>query len=333
MKTIDGSEKSSIPRYKTLGKFGPYVDIARPDHWFKNVFMGLGIILAFFLIPDFSVISPLKLLLSVSAICLVASSNYVINEILDAPFDLYHPKKKFRPVPSGLINIPLGYAEWIFLACVGISLSFSINIPFGWAAVSLWIMGMFYNISPFRTKEIPYLDVLSESINNPIRLVMGWFILIPDRFPPVSLFIAYWMYGAFFMALKRFAELREIKQEGKAGAYRKSFRHYTPERLLFSVFFYAVTGSLFAGIFMVRYHLELILMLPFLSGFLTYYLYLGFKTDSPVQAPEKLYRERNFVFFTLFCLILFIVLMLCKIPGLYSLFNISENQIMPLWQW
>ena len=167
MKNTEVNETLS-PRYKILGRFGPYVDIARPDHWFKNVFMGLGILLAFFLIPDFSALPFFKLIVSVAAICLVASSNYVINEILDAPFDLHHPKKKFRPVPSGLVHLPLGYAEWLLLACVGISLSFYVNIPYGWAAVSLWIMGMFYNISPFRTKEIPYLDVLSESVNNPV---------------------------------------------------------------------------------------------------------------------------------------------------------------------
>jgi len=28
-----------------------YIAIARPDHWFKNVFMLLGIVLAFFIEP------------------------------------------------------------------------------------------------------------------------------------------------------------------------------------------------------------------------------------------------------------------------------------------
>ena len=47
-----------------------------------------------------------------------------------------------------------------------------------------------------RSKELPYIDVLTESLNNPIRLFMGWFVLIPERLPPLSLGLAYWMMGA-----------------------------------------------------------------------------------------------------------------------------------------
>ena len=56
----------------------------------------------------------------------------------------------------------------------------------------------------------PYVDVLSESVNNPLRLLLGWFVVTPDVVPPVSLLVAYWMVGAFFMASKRFAEYRSI---------------------------------------------------------------------------------------------------------------------------
>ena len=62
-------------------------------------------------------------------------------------------------------------------------------------------MGTFYNMPPIRTKELPYIDVLTESINNPIRLLLGWFALVDNRIPPASLLIAYWALGAFFMAL------------------------------------------------------------------------------------------------------------------------------------
>ncbi len=31
-------------------------------------------------------------------------------------------------------------------------------------------MGLVHNVPPVRSKELPYIDVLSESVNNPIRL-------------------------------------------------------------------------------------------------------------------------------------------------------------------
>ena len=45
---------------------------------------------------------------------MVASSNYVLNELLDARYDALHPVKKQLPVSSGRIAKPLAYAEWLF---------------------------------------------------------------------------------------------------------------------------------------------------------------------------------------------------------------------------
>ena len=80
----------------------PYIKIARFDHWFKNVFMIPGIVVAFYAQPellDGSVV--LKIIIAFLATGFVASSNYVINELLDAPYDALHPVKKHRPIPSG----------------------------------------------------------------------------------------------------------------------------------------------------------------------------------------------------------------------------------------
>ena len=59
--------------------------------------------------------SPWTFLLGISSICLIASSYYVINEILDAPSDKHHPEKKHRPIPSGRVKIQIAYAEWLVL--------------------------------------------------------------------------------------------------------------------------------------------------------------------------------------------------------------------------
>ena len=53
--------------------------------------------------------------------------------------------------------------------------------------------GLVYNVSPIRTKEKVYLDVLSEAVNNPIRLTLGWAMVDSTTLPPSSLLLAYWM--------------------------------------------------------------------------------------------------------------------------------------------
>ena len=98
------SSSRSAEASPARGGVWPYVELARIDHWFKNSFMLLGVVLALFyrleaitwsLIP--------QLLVAVLATCLVASSNYVLNELLDGPTDALHPEKRMRPVPSGRI--------------------------------------------------------------------------------------------------------------------------------------------------------------------------------------------------------------------------------------
>jgi len=310
----------------------PYLEIARADHWVKNAFMLLGVLLAGFYRPAVMAWSSAwPLAIAVAATCLVASSNYVLNELLDGPRDRSHPEKRHRPVPAGLINPVVGYLEWLALAAAGFALAAMIGRMFALSAAALWVMGLAYNVPPVRLKEWPYLDVLSESVNNPIRLALGWFALVPDRFPPLSLALSYWMVGAFFMALKRLAELRHVGDREALARYRESFRHYTEERLLVSILFYASACALFGGIFIVRYRLELILFVPLLAGFLAYYFKIGMQPDSAAQHPERLHRERGFMVYLLVCLAVFVLLMFTSMPWLYRWFNVEPASITPLW--
>jgi 4-hydroxybenzoate polyprenyltransferase len=311
----------------------PYVAIARPDHWFKNVFMVLGFVLAYFCHPElFQVGITNSIVLAVVATCIVASSNYVLNELLDAPSDRSHPIKRHRPVPSGQVNLTIAYVEWLVLAALGLGIAATLNVPFLLSALTLFVMGCIYNIPPVRSKDLPYIDVLSESINNPLRLLLGWFAVAPNDFPPVSLLIAYWMIGAFFMASKRFAEFRSLGQKEVAGAYRRSFRFYDEQKLLISMFFYTTCFALFLGVFIIRYHLELILIVPLIAGFVSYYLHISFKQTSAVMNPERLYREAGLMTYLGVCIVAFTVLMFVEIPVLYELFNVTPAAAPPLWR-
>lgn len=299
-----------------------HLAIMRVDHWFKQVFVLPGIAAALSdatsdvpggLIP--------RLVVGFVATSLVCSSNYVINEVLDAPSDLSHPTKCTRPVPSGQVNVPLAFVQWIALMIIGVGMGFAINAPFGFTMLALWIMGCLYNIPPARFKDMPYLDVLSESINNPLRMLAGWYMTGITAFAPTSLLLSYWMAGCYFMAIKRFAEYREIGDPERAAAYRKSFAFYTSERLLISIMFYASSAMLFLGAFVMRYRLELILAFPLIAVVMADYLSLAFKPDSAVINPEKLYRERTLMIAVGACAAVMLVLFVVDIPVLDTVFR------------
>ncbi|NLB59540.1 MAG: UbiA prenyltransferase family protein [Lentisphaerae bacterium] len=298
----------------------PYVQIARPEHWFKNIFMLPGILLAFFFCREaFSLAALWSILGGVICACLIASSNYVLNEILDAPYDRHHPEKSRRPVPAGQINIRAAYGLWLSLALIGLAGAFLINRLFGFSSLALWIMGLLYNTPPIRLKDWPYADVLSESINNPIRLAMGWYatgLLAP---PPLSMVLAYWMFGAFLMAVKRFAEFRHIGQGQLAANYRRSFGYYTEEKLLLLILFCAGFFGMLSGVFVARYSLELTLAAPLVIYTMSYYLHLGFKPNSPTQYPEKLFQHKKLVYLVALAFIVCAGALFLDLPGLKQL--------------
>ncbi len=75
-----------------------HLAIARLDHSIKNLFVLPGIIVPLSIYPKLLTWRlGLTLVWAFVAITLVACSNYVLNEVLDAPFDRLHPTKKDRP--------------------------------------------------------------------------------------------------------------------------------------------------------------------------------------------------------------------------------------------
>ncbi len=298
-----------------------HIQIARIDHWVKNVFVFPGIVVA--LSVDrvrLASWSWLNFLIGMLAVSLIASSNYVLNEILDAPSDLAHPTKRARPVPARRVSIPWAYVEWLALMAAGLALGLHISRLFTITLAALWIMGCIYNIPPIRTKDLPYVDVLSEAVNNPLRMLAGWYLTGCVLIPPASLLLSYWMVGCYFMAIKRFAEFRDIGHHQMA-VYRKSFAYYNEQRLLVAIMFYASVAMLFFGAFIMRYRVELILAFPLVALVMSLYLSIAFKPDSAAQRPEGLYREPALMAAVVVCSVVIVILLFVNLPILNRIFS------------
>jgi len=293
-----------------------YVKIARLDHWVKNVFVLPGAAFAATLSAHFEPSYLYQVVMALLATGLIASANYTINEYLDAEFDRFHPLKKTRPGAEGLLQPGLVWTQYACLAAAGIILAQFLGGCFTATAVVLLAMGIVYNVRPFRTKERVYIDVITESVNNPLRFLLGWFAIITQGFPPSSILISYWAGGAFLMGMKRYAEYRQISSPEVASQYRRSFAFYTERRLLVSSVFYALNSAFFLGIFLVKYRIEYILLFPFISLLFVEYMLVAMKDRSTAYAPEKLFTERRLMIVTSIISVLMIVLFLVSIPQL-----------------
>lgn len=317
-----------------------YIAIARPDNWLKNIFMipGMLFALSVFKTP-FDEQLLFKIIAGIISTCLIASANYVINEYLDVEFDKFHPLKKKRSLVVTQVNPKLVYLEYALLAITGLFIGYLVSWKFLITSAFLLVMGIIYNVRPFRSKERVFLDVISESINNPIRFALGWFIFSPslgipntkwdlnwiNTFPPASIIIAYWMGGAFLMATKRFAEYRLIGNPELAGQYRRSFKYYSENSLLVSMFFYAITCAFFMGIFLIKDRIELLVSFPFFALLFSWYLRIGLLNDSPVQGSEKLHTRKWFMLYLFLFTTLLCILMFVEIPWLHWFLQNANN--------
>lgn len=305
---------TGIPRDPERSLLRHYIGIARPDHWIKNIFMLPGAAAAIAVVRPSAGPSIREFSVGVVSLCLIASANYTINEYLDSEFDRFHPVKKGRAGARGLLNGRVVLAQYIGLVVVGLAAAFAVNTPFVLTSIALLFMGLAYNVPPVRTKDKAYLDTLSESINNPIRLLLGWFAIAPGFLPPGSALLAYWMGGAFLMGVKRYSEYRGINDPHRAALYRRSFARYNEQSLLLASFFYAICASFFIGVFLVKYRIELLLTAPMFALLFTWYLAIGTRKDSAAQAPERLYRELSFLSFAAFTFLFSICMFFVDLP-------------------
>lgn len=297
-----------------------YLKIARPDHWLKNVFILFGHVVAVVLMPQvwYGVPTLWTAAFSLVPACLIASANYILNEILDAPFDRLHPTKKFRGVAAGLVKVPILWAFKAALIVAGFSLSLAFfNTGYTLALAMLLASGVVYNIPPVRMKDRAWWDVIAESFNNPIRLWLGWFALVPwpGPWPPVTIVLAWWCFGALLMTGKRYAEFRFIGDREKSGLYRKSLGYYTESSLIIAMITYANLFCFSTGVAMAAHEelRNLLLVFPVIVLAIIAYFRHAMSEIGARLEPEQLLRNPWIIVWTVATAAVTLALLLTKL--------------------
>ena len=289
----------------------PYFKAMRVGRWPRSLAILPGIAAYFFLNRgSFASMSKLWLLSQSTVAFLltwaISTSNYIINEILDAPYDIHHPTKRHRPLIKGEIRKGPFLLLGILLVLASlIPAFFFFSHAFFFSLLALLVAGFIYNMKPLRTKDIPFLDSVSESANNPIRFLIGWFAFSSSRlFPPISLLLSWWLFGNFLMIAKRLSEFRYLKE--RAGDYRASLRKYSTASLALGIA--ASSAAFFVFYFAFALSFKLQTFIYFSPLIIFYFFWIIRKTLAEkefMEEPENLLNHPRFALYTILIILLF----------------------------
>src|SRR6056297_315766 len=198
----------------TSRSISSYIKALRPHQWLKNILIFLPMLAA----HQFDTATLLNSMLAFLAFSFVASSVYILNDLLDLNADRAHPRKRLRPFASGAVPIAHGSIVAPALLLGGALIAAFL----GWAF--LLVLGVYFALTTaysLTLKRRIVLDICILAGLYTIRIIAGGFATGGE--------LSVWMlaFSIFFFlslaAVKRQAELVDMAEQGTLKAKGRGY--------------------------------------------------------------------------------------------------------------
>jgi 4-hydroxybenzoate polyprenyltransferase len=260
----------------------------RPRQWTKNLLFVFPAIIfdgQLFVPAAFA-----RVFISFVLLCLISGTVYIINDLVDLESDRQHPRKRFRPLPSGQLPVPVALAGAIAIPTLSLVFALYFSLPLTIVLITYLVLQIFYS---FFLKHIVIVDVLTIMLGFVLRVVAGVVVIEVQNFSP-------WLYAttgllALFLAVgKRRQELLALGPN--AVNVRRIFEDYNLP-LIDDMLRVVTTGTLITYIlYTVEVPTELgnlgLLTVPFVLYGLFRYLYLIHVRGEGSAPEEVLLKDR-----------------------------------------
>ncbi len=164
-----------IPRKGTLIAM---VQAMRPRQWLKNVFIFAPLVF------DEKLLRPEPLgrtLAGFLILCLLSGAVYLFNDLQDLERDRQHPRKRYRPLPSGALSPQVAWGA-AFLIPLGLAYpALALDPGFALLAYTYWGLNLAYSLW---LKHQVILDVLTLASGYVLRVAAGVPLVHVERFSP-----------------------------------------------------------------------------------------------------------------------------------------------------
>lgn len=262
----------------------------RPRQWTKNAFIFAALVFdkQLFHLPAF-----LQTLAGFFLFCLISSSVYIFNDIVDIEADRQHPEKRKRPLPAGQLSVKVAWVAGIVLVVVTLLLGYWMDPEFAAVLVTYFLLNVAYSRW---LKHQPIIDVLALAAGFVLRVEGGVTLIDVQRFSP-WLYVVMTLLSLFLGFGKRRAELALLAQG--AGSHRKVLDGYTIP--LLDQYIMIVSGTTIVAYSLYTFSAPnvpanhaMMLTIPFVVYTIFRYLYL-IQVEQAGGAPEDvLLTDRPF---------------------------------------
>jgi len=190
---------------------------SRPRQWLKNlaIFAPLVFSASLFVPEKFIIVVLTFLIFSV-----LASSMYLINDVIDAPRDRLHPFKRKRPIAAGIVPARLAVLVALILTTITLYFSFILSPFLATIALIFVIFQLAYTLW---LKNLIIIDVMMIAATFILRVLAGAIVI--DAHVTVWFILAVSCLALFLAVGKRRSEKTILSGE-VAAEHRKTLLHY-----------------------------------------------------------------------------------------------------------
>ena len=251
----------------------------RPSQWTKNLVIFAGLIFA-------KRIGEAGDLARVGAafvvFCVLSSSLYLLNDVLDQERDRLHPEKKKRPIASGRLDKNLAAVLAVVMMVGGLLASLALGNSFAMAAMAYVLLTVFYSLF---LKSLVIIDVLVIALGFVLRAIAGALAIAVNISP--WLLVCTLLLALFLGLTKRRGELLVLgtaarRHRETLGDYRAALLDVLLAVVSSSVIIAYALYSFTSG----RHSTDMMYTLPFVLYGVMRYLFLLYVRGMG-GAPEK----------------------------------------------
>ncbi len=263
----------------------------RPKQWTKNLLFVFPAIIFDGKLFDSDAF--LRVFASFALLCLISGAVYIINDLVDIESDRQHPRKRFRPLPSGTLPIPLARTAAVLFPLLGLALAWLLTPKLTLILLAYLILQLLYS---FWLKHVVILDVMVITAGFVMRVAAGVVVIEVTQFSP-WLYVCTGLLALFLAISKRRQEL--ILLGDRADQVRRIYREYNlpllDEMLRITTTSTLITYTVYtietSAPILANTNLALVTV-PFVMYGLFRYLYLIYVKGESSPPDEVLLKDR-----------------------------------------